>query len=356
MLRNLLILFVLTLSFQYQAQTDSSKRIKFSGFPVLFYSPETKLAFGVVGLNTFRWKNEFNSPRVSNLTIGFAYTLNKQLLIYLPFTFYLKKDTYRLSGEVGYYDYLYYYFGIGNDGIVKQEPYKVNYPRIRFNTYKRLGEKWFGGLRYAYDKFSSFEFDTAGVLRNQDVIGTKSAANSGIGIGFQLDSRDQQFYPRKGFLGEFHVVRDDKWTGSAYQFTKITFDITNYKSFSPKSVLATNFNTIFSDGDTPFYLLGLLGGGKRLRGIFEGQYRDNIASQLQAEWRQEFLKNWGFVAFAGLGIIAHDLNSIDFGQTKVAGGVGLRYKLNKKDHVNIRLDIGFGEGKILPYFTIAEAF
>ncbi len=356
MLRNLLTICVLAFSFFYQAQTDSTKRFKFSGFPVIYYSPETKLAFGLVGLNTFRWKNETDLPRISNVTVGFAYTLNKQLLIYLPFTFYLKRDTYRLSGEIGYYDYKYFYFGTGNKGIVPEEAYTVKYPRIRFNAYQRLGKNWFGGLRWAYDRFSSFEFDTAGVLRNQTVIGTISAANSGLGIGFQLDSRDQQFYPRKGFLGEFHIVRDDKWTGSGYQFTKVTFDLTNYKSFSSKSVLATNFNTIFSDGDTPFYLLGLLGGGKRLRGIFEGQYRDNIATQIQAEWRQEFLKNWGVVAFAGLGVIAHDLKTIDFGQTKIAGGIGLRYKLNKKDHVNIRLDIGFGEGKILPYFTIAEAF
>lgn len=359
MLRKLLCLFLILFSLSAFAQEkpkDTLKRFKFSGFPVLYYAPETKLAFGLVGINTFKWKDDLPDARVSNVTVGLAYTLNKQLLIYLPFTLYLKQDHYRISGEVGYYDYNYYFFGIGNQNPVAKEKYHVSYPRIRLNTYRKLGKSWFGGIRWAYDRFGSFRFDSIGVLQNHPYTGTYTHANSGLGFGFQLDTRDQQFYPKKGFLGEFHVVRDDKWTGSAYQFTKVTFDIAAYKKVLPKSVIAANFNTIYSDGDTPFYLLGMLGGGKRLRGIFEGQYRDNIATQLQAEWRQEFLKNWGVVAFGGVGVIAHDLQQLDFSYTKFAGGVGIRYKLNKKDHVNIRVDVGFAQGKILPYVTLAEAF
>ncbi len=65
--------------------------------------------------------------------------------------------------------------------------------------------------------------------------------------------------------------------------------------FSPfklkRSVVGLNVNMQFNSGDVPFYQLSLLGGSKRLRGQFEGEFRDNLALQSQLEWRQEVFKN-----------------------------------------------------------------
>lgn len=339
------------------AQQDSLKKITVKGFPLIYYTPESRLGVGIIGLVLFRFKKDLSDTRISNVNLGLAYTQNKQFLFYLPYSFFLKNDTYRLNGEIGYYNYTYFYFGIGNgNDISEKEQYRVVYPRLRANVYKRVTKNLFAGIRYAFDDFGQFTYSDTGNLIQREVIGTYGGTNSGIGLGLQYDSRDAQFYPRKGFLGEIHFVRDDSWSGSNYQFSKFTFDITNYLSLAPKSVLASNFNLILSSKNTPYYLLGLLGGGKRLRGVFEGQYRDRIAGQAQVEFRQEFLKNWGFVGFIGTGLIAPTTSSLLIKNVKVAYGVGLRYKLNKKDHVNIRVDVGISDGKLLPYVTLSEAF
>lgn len=37
-------------------------------------------------------------------------------------------------------------------------------------------------------------------------------------------------------------------------------------------------------------------------------------------------------------------------------GAGLRFKINRKENVNVRVDYGFGNGQQNLYFFIAEAF
>lgn len=37
-------------------------------------------------------------------------------------------------------------------------------------------------------------------------------------------------------------------------------------------------------------------------------------------------------------------------------GGGLRFKINRKENVNLRMDYGFGNGQQNIYFFIAEAF
>jgi len=40
----------------------------------------------------------------------------------------------------------------------------------------------------------------------------------------------------------------------------------------------------------------------------------------------------------------------------LAGGAGLRYKFNRRENLNVRLDIGFAGASPAFYLTFAEAF
>ena len=53
--------------------------------------------------------------RRSTVTVGFAYTQLKQLLVYFPFQLFPHNQKYWIQGEAGYYRYVYYFFGVGND-------------------------------------------------------------------------------------------------------------------------------------------------------------------------------------------------------------------------------------------------
>ena len=137
-----------------EQDTTTEQRSSFFGLPIAYFSPETDWAFGVTGIYAFRLKNESSDTRPSQLTLGFAYTLNKQVLIYLPYQLFAKNQVYNIYGELGYYLYSYQFFGLGNDTKAEDmEIYKVNYPRIRINALKLLRPNLYGGIRYWMDDF-----------------------------------------------------------------------------------------------------------------------------------------------------------------------------------------------------------
>jgi outer membrane protein assembly factor BamA len=340
------------------ADSLANKR-KITGFPIAYYTPETGVAVGALGVMTWNWQKDSLFAKKSSLTLGFAYTSRKQILFYLPYALFFKNDAYRLNGEIGFYEYVYFYSGIGNvPGTIeeKQEQFEISFPRFRATVYKNVRKNVFLGLRYAFDAYYDLKTEANGLLASEQPKGINAGINSGLGPAFIFDSRDNIFYPRKGYYVDMSSTFDLGEIVSDYKYTRLNIDASYFYAPFKRSVLGFNVNYQQNTGDVPFYQLSLLGGSKRLRGQFEGEFRDKYAWQTQIEYRQEFLKNWGFAAFMGLGWVAPNWNSWQVKNQKLGSGVGIRYKLNKKDHVNIRLDVGFGGGKIYPYLTIGEAF
>ena len=105
----LLNLFVSTRGFG-----QNPNRLKFVALPLVFYSPDTKLGGGLGGIITFNFPKDSLNARRSSVTVGAAYTQLNQILLYFPFQFYPQNQKYWISGEVGYYRYVYNFFGIGN--------------------------------------------------------------------------------------------------------------------------------------------------------------------------------------------------------------------------------------------------
>lgn len=114
-----------------------------------------------------------------------------------------------------------------------------------------------------------------------------------MGPALLFDTRSSVFYPRSGWLVDFANTIDLGEIFSDYKYMRNVLDVSYF--FSPfklkRSVVGLNVNMQFNSGDVPFYQLSLLGGSKRLRGQFEGEFRDNLALQSQLEWRQEVFKN-----------------------------------------------------------------
>jgi hypothetical protein len=137
----------------------------------------------------------------------------------------------------------------------------------------------------------------------------------------------------------------------------LELDVRGYKAFAPDHVLAMNVFVQSATGNTPFYQLPALGGSKRMRGFFSGRYRDNFYAMLQVEYRQYIWKRLGMVAFAGMGNVSSSILNYKFNTMKYSGGIGFRYLFNKKQKVNLRMDMGFGsDGNHGIYFGIQEAF
>ena len=98
------------------------------------------------------------------------------------------------------------------------------------------------------------------------------------------------------------------------------------------------------------------GQGGDLRGCIGGRYRDQVMFTAQAEYRWQFYKKWGVVAFAGVGGVDEDLGGFDFENPLPSAGVGLRFMLSKENRLNLGVDYAVGKDSDAWYFSVGESF
>jgi hypothetical protein len=133
MKKYLLFLF-LGISLFLNAQTDTIpkkepllKKSSFIALPLVFYTPEMRVGGGAASIYAFRFRRNGEDTKPSQAQLGFAYTQEKQILAYLPFQLYLKNQEWFSYGELGYFRYVYQFFGIGNDtNEADKEAYDAN--------------------------------------------------------------------------------------------------------------------------------------------------------------------------------------------------------------------------------------
>ena len=71
------------------------------------------------------------------------------------------------------------------------------------------------------------------------------------------------------------------------------------------AILATELYGEFNAAGTPWSMLARMGGSRRMRGYYEGQYNDNCMITFQAELRQRIWRRIGAVAWGGAGNVFH---------------------------------------------------
>lgn len=351
------------------APTDSiPKAFNLLPLPLVYYTPETRLAYGVAATSTFRFRRDIAalradsgaSVRPSQVTLGFAYTQNKQVLFYLPFRIFYDQDKYFFNGEAGYFKYSFFFFGVGQKEV-PSELYAVNFPRIRVNAFRRVASaipkgKLYAGVRYQYEDYQVTSVEPDGMLSTGAVPGGLGSKLAGAGLGLFFDSRNQLFFPTHGVVADVAYLNQNQLLGGNVRFDRYTADVSSYHSLSKHATLAVNYFVSFTSGISPFNAMSLLGGTKRMRGYYEGRFRDQNAAMLQSEVRFDIYKRLGGVVFGSLGILGDNASLLRPDDPKTAYGAGLRFTLNRVDHLNIRVDYGFGKQSSGFYLTIGEAF
>ncbi len=362
-----IILFFLFSCFANQMQAslsdsitvDSSKSKPYTliALPAVFFTPETNWGFGALGILSFRFKGEQPESRPSQVQLGLAYTLNKQYLVFLPFEFYLKDERYKYYGELGYYLYTYEFYGIGNDKSNElREVYEVLYPRLRLNALYQFKPNFYAGLRYWMDDFKIQELDSEGALIDQTIAGSQGSFLSGAGFIFNFDNRNNIFYPDKGSFAELVLFHNGASLGSDFDYSKVILNASTFLKLKDRHILGFNWYSEFTLGTAPFNQLALLGGPKRMRGNFEGRYRDKHMILFQSEYRFPLFWRFGGVAFGGLGRVAGDFNEFGFDDVQYSIGLGGRFLIDPKEKLHLRVDYGFGRNGSGFYFTFGEAF
>ena len=333
------------------------KNIKLLVIPVVYYAPESKWGGGAAGVLRFKQKTEPDSMRHSNIMFAFSVTQLGQIVLGTPFQLWFNKEKYNVYGEATYQKVNYLFFGVGNQ--VPQyfrERYFATYPRIRLAALKRVYPHLYAGFRYFFDYTTITQLSDTGKLIKGTISGNKGGIVSGVGGTIKYDNRDNQFYATKGYYLEVFALTNSIATGSNYRFDKYSLDASTYFALPKKQVLAFNAYAVVNTGNVPFYQMAVLGGDSKMRGLYQGRYRDKNGWILQTEYRAQLFWRLGAVAFAAIGDVAPQIDQFNLKYTHFTYGAGIRGLIDKKQHLNLRFDAGVNNKHLNYYFTIGEAF
>jgi outer membrane protein assembly factor BamA len=152
--------------------------------------------------------------------------------------------------------------------------------------------------------------------------GVTTTTLSGLGLHAQWDTRDSQFYPRKGHLADAEATFHDPAIGDDFSYQGFKGSYNQYLSLASNQVLALRAMAQFENGDVPSFALSQFGRGPGLRGYRVGQFQDKQMFATQAEYRLEISKRFGVVAFAGVGEVMPSLDEVSLDDLLPSAGAG----------------------------------
>ena len=341
-----------------QAKPKKEKRGSLVIAPIPISSPA--FGSGLLLITGYVFKvdpNDKESPP-SFLGGAGAFTSNGTRGLVLGGRLYLQENKYQTTFAVAKGKVNLDFFGIGRipgrDAIAV--PLQMDGSILFVEGMRNIGRKIFVGPRYQYRRLGA-SIDGVPPLGGFEVPAIDIKSNSAaLGFHVQRDLRDSTFYPTKGSLFDFTGDFFDQAFGSRreYQSYKIAYNV--FRELAPRQVLAYRAMGCSANGNVPFYDLCLFGFNSDLRGYTTGQFQNRRMFATQAEYRYEWKKRLGFVGFGGIGGVERNWSDFRTDRLLPAAGLGLRFNLDKKNHINYRIDLAFGrEGRSLS-IGIAEAF
>lgn len=370
-----IIIGLLTISTFAQAQEtalDSIRKSKRYGIPIISYSPETSLRFGLVGIYLFRANNKNLNTQLSSLRTPITFTINQQIRLALSYDIFLNDNKHIFTGEFQWFRFPLSYWGIGsntpNDG---EELFTTETGTVNITYYCLLKNNLYAGAILNWSHSLITEKDPEGLLADDGpALGNNGGRSAGLGLGFRYDKRDNYLNASTGPFLEASIIYNRQYFGGDFDYTKLLVDGRHYFKVNGGHILAFQALTEYNWGNPPFEQLALLGGRTIMRGHYLGRFRDNVLGAVQGEYRLplgrktwlagedklKFWQRWGLIGFFGMGNVGTSYDDLFSGKWKYSLGFGIRIMILPEEQINFRLDFGFGTQTPGFYFNIREAF
>jgi hypothetical protein len=339
-----------------QRDTVNIGKLSFSGYPYIFYTPETEFALGGALVSTIRFSNN-PDVKPSNAILSGYYSVKHSYDIFFNPEFFLGDDKYYLGLSVDYYRFVDKFWGIGNQTL---DTGAVGYIRkiVWFNTEFDI-EVWKPlkvGLTYDLNNTAIEDKQANPYLLSGSVTGSDGGLSSAVGFVLFADTRNNAFSPSRGGYYKLSALTARPWLGSKFSFDRWTLDLRHYMSLGEPFVLALQVYLNGVSGDPPFTALPALGGDNIMRGYYEGRYRDRFYGALQGELRARLSRRWGVVGWLGAGDVASSVSDFRLKFIKPTIGIGVRFALDPEELLNMRADFARGKNSNGIYFNAKEAF
>jgi len=338
---------------------DSLKSLNVGILPTAFYSPETRLGFGAFVYAYFNLNKLRLINKKSNAQSYLSYTINKQFSFENDYQLWLSGNKYFLTGSLNYSQFPEYFYGISNNSK-EADKIMVSFDIVKLQSKNllQLKKNLYGGIYFQYQHLYNLDQKLKEPLSAGCKLISGGSGYTSLGIGPILiyDHRDNPLNPAKGSYVETSLQFFDKSLGSQYKFSSFIFDARKYNTLFKKIIWNGNAYIFMNKGEVPFRMLATIGGARFLRGYYKGRFRDNNMFIIQQELRMPVYKWFGMAIFGGIGSVAKELK--DFSQNNIHYnyGAGLRFRINKKENANLRLDYGVTKDSQGIYLIFAEAF
>ena len=340
------------------ADSSNDKKSHIYAYPYAFYTPETKFAFGGGVIFNFFTSDKGDKP--SQALLGGYYSTNHN--------FYASLNTHIYDKNNHYHPWIYVakivdkFYGIGNntEDIGELAFYHAQKIGMEIEAEKYVKHFIFGVV-FNWSSWNINDKLDNPYLSAGNIIGSEGGYTSGFGLSFGIDTRDFVFLPTKGIYHEFKFTHYNKYFGGDFIFTKYRADLRGYRTFFNKLIAGWQLFGEGITGDAPFYYLPALGGSERMRGYYEGRFRDNFYLTGQIEAGMLFhifnrLNRFGAVVFASFGGVAHEIDAFNIPGIKTTYGFGVGYMLDEKNRTVLRADLGFGKDTFGLYFAAGLPF
>jgi hypothetical protein len=328
-------------------EIDSIKNFDLKVMPYISYDRNLEFMIGAIPMGMYRTsKTDTISPKSLSGLLA-VYTTNKSY-VFAGFTkLYFAEDYWRLKGYVftGNLNSQLYIEDVINSGF-----YDYNTVATIFfgGAERKIYRNIYAGLGYSYARFNS-------VVEESEGEESKSTTHN-MEISLLSDTRNDQYYPTLGHNTQIKWRSFAKWLGNDQDANKI---IVSHNQYIPlredKDVLAARIHGEFGLGTILFEQQVVIG-GKDIRGYSESKYRGDGLLSLQGEYRWNFGKKMGLVAFAGVATIYGSQNPDFDWKLYPGGGIGYRHKVFKDSGFNIGLDVAVGKEDWGMNFRIGESF
>lgn len=162
----------------------------------------------------------------------------------------------------------------------------------------------------------------------------------GVGLVLEADRRDYMSNPTRGWRVHLEQLFSPTWLSSTTSFSTTIVQADAYRTVWQGGVLAGEVYGELHFGKPSWASMAQVGDSHRMRGYYEGQYRDKHMLLTQVELRQHLWGRHGMAVWLGGGTVFHDENLLDH----LLPNFGVGYRFAFRRHMNIRLDFGVGRG------------
>lgn len=334
---------------------DPSKKIDFGIIGGPFYSSATGVGIGLMASGIYRTDRSDESLPLSNMSIFANISTTGMMTVGAKGTNIFPHERYKLDYNLSFYTFPSKIWGIGYDAA-NNKANEQKYSRIKFEAKPRFLFRVFENayvgpvVNFQYVKMTSLKDEVIALVGTDET----NFMSLGAGLSLNYDSRDVVTNASRGWLFQLDQLFMPAFLGNDHKYIMTDLTVCTYKRAWKGAIIAGELHSQLNFQDVPWPMMAYVGGPFRMRGYYEGRYRDKSIVEMQLELRQHIWRRNGIAVWVAAANVFPEFDQMRWRKTLLNCGVGYRWAF--KENVNVRFDIGATKNGIGFAFNVNEAF